>query len=133
MFAIRARDAGVHMNIVNHSSLKRKTYFSNGLLWAVGCIIVHDFYLIPREISADGWPGGIMFAGAAVTFIWPFWRSLLFCWMVGMGVYALVAFIIVNSMDAAAMKAAGWPFYVLFFGGIAAIMWPHLLSQDRRD
>jgi hypothetical protein len=35
MFAIRARDAGVHMNIVNHSSLKRKTYFSNGLL-AVG-------------------------------------------------------------------------------------------------
>jgi membrane carboxypeptidase/penicillin-binding protein len=32
MFAIRARDAGVHMNIVNHSSLKRKTYFSNGLL-----------------------------------------------------------------------------------------------------
>jgi hypothetical protein len=34
MFAIRARDAGVHMNIVNHGSLKRKTDFSNGLLEA---------------------------------------------------------------------------------------------------
>jgi hypothetical protein len=35
MFAIRARDAEVHMNIENHSSLKRKTYFSNGLLEAL--------------------------------------------------------------------------------------------------
>lgn len=103
------------------------------VLWAIGCVIVHDAYLLPRRIPVEGWPAAVMIVGGAVTFIWPYWGTWLFWWAVGMGIYALVAFTIVNSMDAAALKAAGWPFIVIMAGGVAAILWPLLLSRDETD
>lgn len=102
-------------------------------LWGLGCIIIHDAYLVPRSIPVEGWPAVVMVVGGVSTFIWPYWGTWLFWWAVGIGFYALVAFTLVNSMDVAAFRAAGWPFVVLMVGGMAAIMWPLLLRREGND
>ena len=93
--------------------------------------LTHDYYLLPRRIPVEGLPATIMIVGGAVSFIWIYWGTVLFAWTAGIGAYALMCFVLLNSMDSQTLRAAGWPFVLMLGGGFVAIMWPWVLSKDR--
>jgi hypothetical protein len=61
--------------------------------------------------------------------LWGGSMVLLF-WLLGLAIWAATSYLIVNAMDNESLRAAGWPFAVMYLGGFAALMWPWLLPRD---
>jgi hypothetical protein len=58
---------------------------------------------------------------------------VLLCWVAGLAVWAGTCYLLNESMEAATLREAGWPFGVMYFGGFVALMWPWLLAGRGND